>query len=150
MVSSIKSHALCKKCLIPSQLFASPSMSQCDYPDYCVPTCQSANPCGFRCMDGFTPYPPDHPTKCQCQSPSVICNGRCVPQGACPSQKPYNGRKRWVGSGACAEMGAGWTACGVYGGGVRAWECIDTARDLESCECIVHDSARAYHVVERI
>ncbi|KAH9966292.1 hypothetical protein BJV74DRAFT_954325 [Russula compacta] len=24
-------------------------------------------------------------------------------------------------------------ACGVFGGGARAWECVHTARDLESC-----------------
>ena len=44
--------------------------------------------------------------------------------------------KRWVGSGACAEKGPGWAACGVFGGGARAWECVNIARDLESCECL--------------
>jgi hypothetical protein len=134
IVSSITSHALCKKCLIPSQLFASPSMSQCYYPDHSVATCLSANPCAFQCMDGFTAYPPDRPTMCQCPSPSVVCNGQCVPQGACPSQKPSTARMRWVGSGGCAERGDGWRACGVYGGHARVWECIDTYHELESCE----------------
>jgi len=119
--------------IVTNLLLTSPSLSHCDYPDHSVPTCQSGNPCGFQCVDGFTAHPPGHPTTCQCQKPSVVCNGRCVSQGACPSQKPSNNRRRWAGSGACAEMGAGWTACGVYGGGARAWECIDTAHDLESC-----------------
>ncbi|KAH9961978.1 hypothetical protein BC827DRAFT_250164 [Russula dissimulans] len=42
-------------------------------------------------------------------------------------------KKRWVGSGSCMEMGPGWAACDVFGGGRRAWECVNTARDLESC-----------------
>jgi hypothetical protein len=31
-------------------------------------------------------------------------------------------------------MGPEWAACGVFGGGARAWECINTAHDLESCK----------------
>jgi hypothetical protein len=31
-------------------------------------------------------------------------------------------------------MGPEWAACGVFGGAARSWECINTARDLESCE----------------
>ncbi|KAI9439301.1 hypothetical protein H4582DRAFT_2076004 [Lactarius indigo] len=42
-------------------------------------------------------------------------------------------QRRWVGSGSCSQMGHGWAACGVFGGGARAWECVDTAHDLESC-----------------
>lgn len=33
-------------------------------------------------------------------------------------------------------MGPGWAACGVFGGGPRAWECVNTARDLESCKSL--------------
>lgn len=126
---------LCKR-LIVSQLFSSPTLSHCDYPDHSIPTCQIGNPCGFQCVDGFAPHPPGRATTCECQKPSVVCNGRCVPQGACPSHKPSHDKRRWAGSGTCAEMGAGWIACGVYGGGARAWECINTAHDLESCECL--------------
>jgi hypothetical protein len=83
----------------------------------------------------------DHmqPQQCQCKPPSMICNGKCVPRGACPTHKPQNGqqggdRRRWLGSGSCAEKGFGWVACGVYGGSARSWECVNTQRDLESCE----------------
>jgi len=69
-----------------------------------------------------------------CHPPSVVCNGRCVAPGACPTQKPRDNKKRWVGSGSCADKGPGWAACGVLGGGARAWECVNIARDLESCE----------------
>jgi hypothetical protein len=59
-----------------------------------------------------------------------------VDAGACPSTAPEEDlkKKRWLGSGICAEMGPEWAACGVFGGAARAWECINTARDLESCE----------------
>ncbi|KAH9956649.1 hypothetical protein BGW80DRAFT_1387324, partial [Lactifluus volemus] len=30
-------------------------------------------------------------------------------------------------------MGPEWAACGVFSGGARAWECINTANNLESC-----------------
>ena len=55
--------------------------------------------------------------------------------GPCPSSQAIAPQKRWVGSGSCTENGHGWAACGVFGGGARAWECVNTARDLESCEC---------------
>jgi len=79
------------------------------------------------------------PQQCQCKAPSMICNGKCMPRGACPTHKPHNGqqggdRRRWLGSGSCAEKGFGWVACGVYGGSARSWECVNTQRDLESCE----------------
>ncbi|KAH9012733.1 hypothetical protein EDB84DRAFT_1642472 [Lactarius hengduanensis] len=96
--------------------------SLCTYPDHSVPACVGGNPCGFTCTDGFTSSPSSDPTTCVCSEPNVVCNGECVASGA-----------RWVGSGSCTEMGHGWAACGVFGGGARAWECVDTAHDLESC-----------------
>ncbi|KAH9170202.1 hypothetical protein EDB89DRAFT_1853721 [Lactarius sanguifluus] len=90
--------------------------SHCNYPEHSVPACLDGNPCRFKCTDGFKSFPPSNPTTCVCNAPKVVCNG-----------------KRWVGSGSCTEMGHGWAACGVFGGGARAWECVDTARDLESC-----------------
>ena len=58
--------------------------------------------------------------------------------GPCPSANVANTdkKRRWLGSGSCSEKGHGWAACGVYGGSVRAWECVNTARDLESCTCL--------------
>jgi hypothetical protein len=58
----------------------------------------------------------------------------CMASGACPSSQPARKKRSWVGSGICSEMGPGWVACGVLGGGSRAWECVNSARDLESCK----------------
>ncbi|KAI0247441.1 hypothetical protein BJV78DRAFT_1245779 [Lactifluus subvellereus] len=107
--------------------------SNCVFPDHSIPACVDGNPCAFQCTDGFTPSPPVNPTTCVCAAPSVVCNGKCVAAGSCPSSVSTPNKKRWVGSGSCAEMGPEWAACGIFGGGARAWECINTARDLESC-----------------
>jgi hypothetical protein len=74
-----------------------------------------------------------------CTVPSVVCNGNvvCQQSGLCPSAGASTlvNKRRWVGSasGSCSERGPAWAACGVYGAGPRAWECVNTARDLESC-----------------
>ena len=104
--------------------------------------CINRNPCGFTCTDGYTAFPASDPTTCICAAPNVVCNGQCVAPGACPSIQATL-KKRWVGSGSCTMKGPGWAACGVYGGGARAWECVHTERDLESCECAWH----AYHLL---
>ncbi|KAN0135202.1 hypothetical protein V8E53_007093 [Lactarius tabidus] len=106
--------------------------SNCKYPDHSKPACIDGNPCGFTCTDGFTASPPENPTTCICAAPNMVCNGKCVAPGACPSSQATL-KKRWIGSGSCTEWGHGWAACGVFGGGARAWECVNTARDLESC-----------------
>jgi hypothetical protein len=117
----------------------------CHYPEHGTPACVNDNPCSFTCTDGFTADPPANPTDCVCNAPQVICNGICQAAGACPSSQPVSDKKKkkrsWVGSGSCTDMGPGWAACGVFGGGPRAWECVDTARDLESCSCLYHLSA---------
>ncbi|KAH9975008.1 hypothetical protein BGW80DRAFT_1225313 [Lactifluus volemus] len=107
--------------------------SGCHYPDHSIPACVDGNPCGFHCTDGFTASPPDHPTTCVCEAPSVVCNGKCVEAGSCPASAPSTKKKRWLSSSTCAEMGPEWAACGVLGGGARSWECINTANDLKSC-----------------
>ncbi|KAN0135206.1 hypothetical protein V8E53_007097 [Lactarius tabidus] len=104
----------------------------CNYPGISIPTCVNGDPCGFTCMNGYTPSPSDSPTDCICAAPNIVCNGNCVAQGACPSSQATL-QKRWVGSGSCTERGYGWTACGVFGRGTRAWECVNTELDLESC-----------------
>ncbi|KAN0135205.1 hypothetical protein V8E53_007096 [Lactarius tabidus] len=104
----------------------------CNYPDHSSPACVDGNPCGFDCLDGYTPSPAANPTTCACATPNMVCNGHCVPAGSCPSSQATP-QKRWIGSGSCTEKGHGWAACGVFGEGARAWECVNTARDLESC-----------------
>ena len=98
--------------------------------------CADENPCGFTCTNGFTAFPPSKPTMCACSAPKMVCNGKCMPPGACPSSGviTHPVKRRWAGSGSCAER-PGWAACGVYGEDALAWECVNTARDLESCEC---------------
>ena len=115
----------------------------CVYPENSTPACVDGNPCGFTCTDGYTASPADNPTTCACSAPSVICNGQCTAAGACPSSGPGSGgqapsgrKRRWVGSGSCTDIGPGWLACGILGGGPRAWECVNGARDLESCKCL--------------
>ena len=124
------------------QINSAAADSNCVYPDYSTPSCDNANSsgCGFQCVDGFTASPSDSPTMCSCEAPSIVCNGQCVLGGSCPSSTLPQMKKRWVGSGSCAEMGPEWAACGVFGGSSRAWECINTARDLESCKCLPRHS----------
>ncbi|KAI9439295.1 hypothetical protein H4582DRAFT_129530 [Lactarius indigo] len=118
--------------ILTTLILESAPKSLCNYPDHSVPMCLDGSPCGFTCTDDFTPSPPLNPAACVCSAPNVVCNGKCVAPGACPSSNPLP-QRRWVGSGSCAQMGHGWAACGVFGGGARAWECVDTAHDLESC-----------------
>jgi hypothetical protein len=110
--------------------------ANCNYPYHSSPACVNGNPCGFTCLDGYAPSPAANPTTCECAPPNMVCNGQCVPTNSCPSSQATP-QKRWIGSGSCTEKGHGWAACGVFGGGARAWECVNTARDLESCECVL-------------
>ena len=117
--------------------------TNCNYPDNSDPMCVGEDPCGFTCTNGYTVSPSENPTDCVCEAPNMVCNGNCVAPGACPSSQAIV-KKRWVGSGSCTEKGYGWAACGVFGRGSRAWECVNTASDLESCEC-PWPSCRTYH-----
>ncbi|KAH9170201.1 hypothetical protein EDB89DRAFT_2230753 [Lactarius sanguifluus] len=69
--------------------------AHCNYPEHSVPTCIDGNPCRFGCIDGFKSFPPSNPTTCVCNAPEVICNGKCVPPGACPPSKPLP-KRHWV------------------------------------------------------
>ena len=128
-----------------SQIYVAAAASNCVYPDNSTPTCVAGMTCGFTCTDGFSPSPDSNPTTCVCSAPLVNCNGQCVAAGACASnscQAPSK-KRSWVGSGLCADMGPGWVACGVLGRGHRrSWECVNAARDLESCKCPSHTQHR--------
>ncbi|TFY64341.1 hypothetical protein EVG20_g5976 [Dentipellis fragilis] len=109
--------------------------SLCIYPLHSVPTCTSGNPCGFMCTDGFSWSPVMSPAQCACEAPLAVCNGVCGEAGACSTTAPLAKReRRFEGSGSCNARGDGWLACGVFGGAARAWECINTANDPESCK----------------
>ena len=75
-----------------------------------------------------------------CPHPSVVCNapGGQYCAAVCPSQSLGKPKRNWVDSNSCKDMGPGWVACGIPGGGPRAWECVNAARDLESCEHFSH------------
>lgn len=130
---------MCPDPCILSQIFGAAPLN-CVFPEHSTPACIAEQPsCGFTCTDGFTASSPGDPPACLCDSPSVVCNGLCLASGLCPSAVVTNSKKkRWVGSESCSERGPGWAACGVYGGGSLAWECVHTARDLESCTCLPH------------
>ena len=117
------------------QILGEASKRNCEFPDHSTPACLPEHPhCGFTCSDGFTAS--YDPPACVCNAPSVVCNGVCQQSGPCASARASTEKKkRWVGSGACSEKGPEWAACGVYGGRAHAWECVNTARDLESCTC---------------
>ena len=121
----------------PSQINNAAPSGMCDYPKHSTPACTNGNPCGFVCADGFTPFPADKPKECKCKGDHVeVCNDKCVPKGACPTHRMQDDRRRWLSSSSCPERGHGWLTCGVYGGGPRAWECVNSERDLESCESL--------------
>src|ERR1700730_619350 len=107
-----------------SQIAGAAPSAKCQYPDHSTPACIDGNPCAFTCTDGFTPFPQGNPSECRCRPPSIVCNGKCVDSGRpCPTASAVRKKKNrsWVGSGSCSEMGPGWAACGVFGGGARAW-----------------------------
>ncbi|KAJ3540954.1 hypothetical protein NM688_g6153 [Phlebia brevispora] len=125
----------------------------CSSPEHADLVCSPSDPCSFKCKDGFVPYPPYNPTECVCQQPNKVCNGVCgfFPGHSCPSSVP---KKREVEMqykrATCAK---GYTACGVYGwqgfGSAEAWECVDTASDLESCGgCMVPFGRTPAHGVD--
>ncbi|KAH9974982.1 hypothetical protein BGW80DRAFT_1559459 [Lactifluus volemus] len=94
---------------------------KCSYPANTISSCTggAGARCGFECTNGFTP---SHPT-----------TRRRAFARSHRSSVMANKKKRWVGSGVCAEMGPEWAACGVFGGRAHAWECINIANNLESC-----------------
>ncbi|KAJ3540955.1 hypothetical protein NM688_g6154 [Phlebia brevispora] len=111
---------------------------QCTYPDNAETSCTASNPCGFTCSNGFTPSPSKNPTDCVCLSPFKVCNGVCGQFGSvCPSAHPKKREAEILQRRAETSCDIGFTACGVYGwqgfNSAEAWECIDTASDLESC-----------------
>ncbi|TFK66071.1 hypothetical protein BDN72DRAFT_900137 [Pluteus cervinus] len=105
----------------------------CSYPPNAVPTCQSSNPCYFSCKNGFVATPSNHPTQCTCPKPYTLCNGQCGTFRGCPSAHPYK-RDEYSGHKSRQfECHVGLSACGILGRGPKAWECVDTQHDLESC-----------------
>ena len=87
-------------------------------------------------LHAFSPSEPIHVYLPRGAAPNVICNSNCVAPVPCSSSTVANNQRRWVGSGSCTDKGHGWAACGMFGGAAQAWECVDTARDLEGCECL--------------
>ncbi|EDR03516.1 uncharacterized protein LACBIDRAFT_307294 [Laccaria bicolor S238N-H82] len=115
---------------ITAMLYRCGNIKQCTYPPRSVPQCQSKNPCGFTCKDGYTPSPSNYPTQCVCKSPHKVCNGICGNYSACPTGS-YS--KRNVPNAKRRSCPTGLKACGILGRSAKSWECIDTQSDLESC-----------------
>ena len=112
------------------------------------------DPCGFTCGNGFSFSTAGGTAQCVCPStytvidgictcpaPNVVTNGQCTapttPSGPSPSSGVLRRRRAETQAhkaiAICAKQGM--QACGVFGGASDGeWECVDTARDLESCE----------------
>ncbi|KAJ6576082.1 hypothetical protein DFH09DRAFT_372063 [Mycena vulgaris] len=89
----------------------------CYHPENSSPNCSRKNLCGYTCDKGY-----------------VDCNGKC--KTTCSTGSISNPSKRdnaYWGHRVQKSCQAGWTACGVLGGGPRDWECLNIANDLESC-----------------
>jgi len=102
----------------------------CHYPPHSIQLCQSGNPCGFTCTDGYTPYPYIYPSQCVCESPYSECNGKCGLFYGCPSPGGWYKRDNYGANKLCPQ---GHTACGIPARSAKAWECLNTQTELESC-----------------
>ncbi|KAJ3541449.1 hypothetical protein NM688_g6080 [Phlebia brevispora] len=122
----------------------SPSKQSCTYPDHSQQVCNADDPCGFTCE---SPYVKEG-NQCVCPVPYSVCNGVCGDYSSgCGSGVPRSLQARADGrnynhltglASAQASCKAYETVCGVYNGAGSAYECIDTARNLESCGgCVV-------------
>ncbi|KAL0948237.1 hypothetical protein HGRIS_010837 [Hohenbuehelia grisea] len=110
----------------------SPNRETCTFPDANFEQqCTSGDPCAFTCTNGFEFNTPTNPTDCICPPPKIVSNGQCIqapcPSGICARDAVSGLRRRSL---FCPH---GKTACGVLGRGAKAWECVDTMNDLESC-----------------
>ena len=118
-------------------------MAQCIYTDSCVVaddqcTCPAPN----VVTNGQCVCPAPNVLAngaCTCPPPNVLTNGQCTAPTAPSGPAPSGGasRRRRAAEieahkaiAMCASRKT--QACGVFGGG--EWECVDTERDLESCE----------------
>jgi hypothetical protein len=135
---------ICPDLITLSQINDQAAADNCVLPEHSTPACvEGQQKCGFTCTDGFTASLDSNPPACVCAPPSVVCNGQCTANGPCPSaQAQASKKRRWIPSGSCLEKGPGWAVCGVYGGSARAWECVNTARDLESCTYLTFHTPR--------
>lgn len=67
-----------------------------------------------------------------CLPPKHECNGKCT-DAPCPSGKPKAKRELYPLENICPPNEQ---LCGVWSATPgHAWECVNTQRNLESCEC---------------
>jgi len=116
--------------LLTNHIQNAASKKQCTYPDHgcAASTCEPSNPCGsWTCTDGYTKSGSD----CVCPPPYAECNGKCgyFPHG-CGSATPKRRRER-----RAPTCEAGKTLCGVPSkpANDRAYDCVNTASNRESC-----------------
>ena len=82
----------------------------------------------------------DSTGSCACASPYAVCGGQC--KSSCPSAVAVTPEKRAAAAYNRAATRRrmcqrGYTACGITeqrGRASEPWECVETMRDLESCE----------------
>ena len=126
----------------------------CTYPENSAHVCLSYNPCSFSCTNGFES---SGTGDCICPDDKNLCDGVCQLQ-ACPTAAVSEVLlERRTAPGSALRRRAvcrrGLTACGIFerrGTTNTPWECIDTARDLESCKYCYFASTREVMVTDGI
>ncbi|KAJ3785760.1 hypothetical protein GGU11DRAFT_703197 [Lentinula aff. detonsa] len=119
--------------IIAEMITSCSNKKTCTFPDHSTPACTSSNKCGFSCGDGYSLVTKNGQSTCTCASPKSVCNGKC--SSTCPSARSLPEKRNHLHWGQQTQRVCrpGWVACGIAGGGLRQWECIDIKSDLESC-----------------
>ncbi|KAF9030086.1 hypothetical protein BDZ89DRAFT_1132563 [Hymenopellis radicata] len=108
------------------------SHKKCDFPKFSRSRCHKDNVCDYDCDGELVRLGPRGSQYCGCPGNKNKCGDKCQRQ-PCPSGLPQKRDLAYWGKKTQQTCRPGWTACGVFGGGPRDWECVDTRNDLESC-----------------
>ncbi|KAJ4468850.1 hypothetical protein J3R30DRAFT_3554805 [Lentinula aciculospora] len=121
------------KRVVTAMITSCSNRQTCTFPDHATPACTASNKCGFTCGDGYSAVTKNGHTTCTCAFPKSVCNGKC--STSCPSGRSLPEKRDHLHWGQQTQRvcRSGWVACGIAGGGVRQWECVDVRSDLESC-----------------
>ncbi|KAH7336002.1 hypothetical protein B0J17DRAFT_575579, partial [Rhizoctonia solani] len=100
----------------------------CIYQTSATATCSQSSVCGFTCSNGLTKVR----SSCQCVAPKTMCNGVSTSAACLTGSLSGHGVglvRTWM------VYPSGMERCGVLrSSSDRAYECLNTQRDLESFE----------------